>query len=173
MSAAAFPKAFKSLASRVVARTRPEPVVETAGAKIDAVDVRKVATSATLAAAAEDNLDGWIGPHNQKWGPAVKLTMANTKRAPITHGGRNRFWLVDLNPLDAVYSRDSERDLIEALGDHVSVVDVVALGNMAKGTADWGSRAKNYSVLPLNGPHSEQDVTEMLLRWLEDQIKGR
>jgi len=114
----------------------------------------------------------WNNEFSRKWGPVVKKRMADAKAHPLVRGHKQRFWLLDTSPLATVYADKSEKNLRDAITDAISVVDVTALGNIAKGSPDWVTSSKGYALRQFGAEHAERDVLEGALDWLERQVRG-
>lgn len=85
--------------------------------------------------------------------PDFQVAIEAMKRAlshPMVKGAGTRYWLVDLSGNEAA--------------DIVAVVDLVSLGNIARGSDDWASYSEFLKIHPLTDRHAMTDVLEAVIR---------
>jgi len=88
--------------------------------------------------------------------PVAVAAMKNALTTEIGSKRGERYWLVDLSGSEAT--------------DIVSVVDLTAIGNIARGTIDWPEAAGKMRIHRIDDRHSAQDVLEAVI-WRLRQIR--
>ena len=85
---------------------------------------------------------------------AAVETMKHKLSSPMVTSPNAAFWLLDMTGTEPA--------------DMVSVVDLKALGNIARGSPDWGKYSEGLRLRSLDDPYAASDVLESMLHRMRE-----